>query len=218
MPKYCIQIEVTLFLRNKQESTTSTEAYKYWKCIDFIGSAIGDRFLTWGSLARWPMIWQEKRNVKEPIYNLGFPLGRVRGGVVCCNYKVIIIIMFCNFFFFLFEVILKKMNFFWRYNKIDTFPILVVLSQCYWLLFISKEEYYIVLNAIFWGWVQRRGAVLVLYILSWEIFWNRMWIISYLLLPSCNHQIYCGKSNENTKIIAKLIWVYLSNDIAKMIR
>ena len=82
VPKYCIQIEVTLFLRNKQESTTSTEAYKYWKCIDFIGSAIGDRFLTWGSLARWPMIWQEKRNVKEPIYNLGFPLGRVRGGVV----------------------------------------------------------------------------------------------------------------------------------------
>ena len=36
VPKYCIQIEVTLFLRNKQESITLTENYKYWKCIDFI--------------------------------------------------------------------------------------------------------------------------------------------------------------------------------------
>ena len=54
--KLHLQIEVTLFLRNEQEAATMKEVDVYWKCIDFIGSAIGDRFLTWGSLARWPMI------------------------------------------------------------------------------------------------------------------------------------------------------------------
>ena len=41
--------------KNKDGKTTKEQAF-YWKCIDFIGTAIGDRFPLRGSLARWPML------------------------------------------------------------------------------------------------------------------------------------------------------------------